>query len=107
MWISSRRSPSGRAQKRFLNRARSCSLCGNALGTDRALYETATGWSALERDLIVAHPACVTEQAERDAERSRALSERVTRAAEARTAETRVRSRLIVVDGPFPPTLWF
>lgn len=102
MWISSRRSPSGRAQKRFLNRARSCGLCGNALGGDRALYETSTGFYVPERDLLAAHPACVADQERRDAERSRALSERICAASERYAAEMRVRSRLIVVETALP-----
>ena len=109
MWISSRRSPSGRGQKRFLNRARCCFLCGKALGADRALYETATGSYALERDLMAAHPACVAEQAERDAERSRVQLERICAAGEAYAAEMRVRSRLIVVEARLPsvrPVTW-
>lgn len=106
MWISSRRSPSGREQKRFLNRAVSCGLCRKSLGTDRALYETQTGLSP-GRDLLAAHPACVTEEQRQADARLQEDVARSLAASETYAAEMRARSRLIVVDGPFLPSLRF
>jgi hypothetical protein len=62
---------SGRAQKRLLNRAPSCHLCGGRLGTDRALFCAYAGFMACE--LIAAHPACAAGEA-------RAIAARRTRA---------------------------
>jgi hypothetical protein len=58
---------SGRAQKRLLNRAVSCRLCGGRLGTDRALFRAYTGFMACE--LIPAHPACAGAEAREIRER--------------------------------------
>jgi len=62
----------GRAQKRLLNRAVACRLCGCRLGTDRALFCAYTGFMACE--LIPAHPACASAEArEIRGRRARAL----------------------------------
>ena len=55
-WNVFRQSPSGRNQKRILNRAATCPLCGNPLGTNRALYRAYTSHSGYE--MIAAHPPC-------------------------------------------------
>jgi hypothetical protein len=102
MWISSRRNPSGREQKRFLNRAVSCGLCSKSLGSDRGLYETRKGYDA---GLLVAHPECVTEEQRQAETRLQQGVARSLAASEAYAAEMRARSRLIVVDGPFLPSL--
>lgn len=39
-----RHRPSGREEKRLLNRARKCRFCPQALGTDRALFRAYTGF---------------------------------------------------------------
>ena len=58
-WNLFRRTPSGRDQKRTLNRATTCPLCTEPLGTDRALYDAYTGFT--EHELIAAHPGCADE----------------------------------------------
>ena len=55
-WNVFRRTPSGRDQKRILNRAVTCPLCESPLGADRALYRAYTGSS--ESEMIAAHPPC-------------------------------------------------
>ena len=55
-WNIFRRTPSGRDQKRILNRATICPLCTEPLGADRALYCAHTGFS--EHEYITAHPGC-------------------------------------------------
>ena len=93
-----RHSPSGREEKRLLNRARKCRFCPQPLGADRALFELRKGFQ--EFDLAVAHPACADEELRQIGERSQAEQERIRTAGEAYAAEMRARSRLIVVDGP-------
>lgn len=58
---------SGRTQKRLLNRAPSCRLCGGRLGADRGLFRAYTGFMACE--LITAHPACAASEAREIRER--------------------------------------
>jgi hypothetical protein len=58
-WNVFRQTPSGRDQKRILNRAVSCTLCSKPLGTDRALFCAYTGFS--EAEMIAAHPGCADE----------------------------------------------
>jgi hypothetical protein len=58
-WNIFRQSPSGRDQKRILNQAVTCPLCGKALGTDRALHRAYTGSGDWE--FIAAHPGCADE----------------------------------------------
>lgn len=58
-WNVFRRTPSGRDQKRILNRAATCPLCTEPLGTDRALHCAYTGFS--EHEYIAAHPGCADE----------------------------------------------
>jgi hypothetical protein len=58
-WNLFRQSPSGRDQKRILNRAVTCPLCSKPLGTDRALYRAYTTFS--ESGMIAAHPGCADE----------------------------------------------
>jgi len=55
-WNVFRRTPSGRDQKRTLNRATTCTLCTKPLDTDRALYQAYTDFS--QSEMITAHPAC-------------------------------------------------
>ena len=66
-WNIFRQSPSGRDQKRILNRAVNCALCTKALGTDRALCRAYTAFSASE--MIAAHPACVDDHMRQMTER--------------------------------------
>jgi hypothetical protein len=48
---------SGRAERRLLNRAASCALCGQPMTRgDRWLYRAYTGF--MEFGLIAAHPSC-------------------------------------------------
>lgn len=90
-----RHSPSGREEKRLLNRARSCGFCGQPLGTDRRLYRAYTGLTAFE--LVPAHPACGDSEPERiDARRQAEEARRAARSA-AFAAEMSARSRLAVV----------
>ena len=110
MWISARRAPSGRNQKRLLNRARSCGLCGKGLGGDRALYDTQSGWSSLDRDLIAAHPACagrLTEENQarllRETERLGAMSARIS--AGRMIAATMPVSRSLITVAFAPPSV--
>jgi hypothetical protein len=58
-WNVFRRTPSGRDQKRILNRAVTCPLCSKPLGSDRALYCAYTGFS--QSEMIAAHPVCADE----------------------------------------------
>jgi len=91
-----RHSPSGREEKRLLNRARSCGFCGEALGADRRLYRAYTALMAF--DLVPAHPACGDSEPQK-IEARRAAEEAERAAWPARwAAEQRARSRLIVVD---------
>ncbi len=55
-WNLFRQAPSGRDQKRILNRAVTCPLCARPLGADRALYRAYTGSSQYEMTAI--HPGC-------------------------------------------------
>lgn len=83
MWISQRRSPSGRAERRLLNRARACGLCRKPLGAERALYETqaVSASYALNHDLIIAHPTCADALAEENTARLRRQTESLSRLA--------------------------
>ena len=58
-WNLFRRTPSGRDQKRILNRTTTCPLCQQPLGTNRALYKAYTAHS--EHEYITAHPACADQ----------------------------------------------
>jgi len=66
-WNVFRRTPSGRDQKRTLNRATTCTLCTNPLGTDRALYQAYTDFS--QSEMITAHPACADKHMQQLTER--------------------------------------
>ena len=61
-WNLFREPPTGRDRKRTLNRATTCPLCRNPLGTDRALYRAYTSFSGHEH--IAAHPACADRHME-------------------------------------------
>lgn len=63
---------SGRADKRLLNRARSCTFCGKPLGSGRRLFRAYTGF--MTYDLVAAHPACAEAENRRiDTERQEEL----------------------------------
>ncbi len=66
-WNLFRHTPSGRDQKRTLNRAATCPLCTQPLGTDRALYCAYTDFS--EHEYIAAHPACADKHMQELTER--------------------------------------
>jgi hypothetical protein len=66
-WNVFRRTPSGRDQKRILNRAVACPLCSKPLGTDRALYCAYTG--SIDHEFIAAHPGCADEHMRQLSER--------------------------------------
>jgi hypothetical protein len=103
-----RHSPSGRDQKRLLNRAIRCALCGEQLGRDRRLYRAYTGFT--ESELIPAHPACGDDEPRRIQERRDAEEAERAARSERFAAEARVRSRLIVVGASpaqvRPARLW-
>lgn len=91
-----RHRPSGREEKRLLNRARKCGFCPEPLDDDRALFRAYTGFTDFE--LVPAHWACgEAEPAKIDARRAREEAERAARSARY-AAEMRARSRLIVVE---------
>ncbi len=66
-WNIFRQAPSGKTQKRILNRATTCPLCGKPLGTDRALRKAYTGFSDFE--MIAAHPGCADKHMQELTER--------------------------------------
>ena len=58
-WNLFRRPPSGRNQKRILNRATTCPLCRKPLDTNRAFYKAYTAHT--ESKYIAAHPTCADQ----------------------------------------------
>lgn len=62
---------SGRAERRLLNRAARCELCGKPMeARDRWLYRAYSGFS--DTSLIAAHPPCADAEVKRIGERHRA-----------------------------------
>lgn len=90
-----RHKPSGREEKRLMNRAVSCGLCGESLEADRRLYRAY--FTHMAFDLLACHPACGDSEPELiEARRQDEETERVARSARF-AAEASARSRLAVV----------
>lgn len=78
-WNLFRQSPSGRDQKRILNRAVTCPLCGKPLDTSRALYKAYTGHG--EHEYIAAHLGCADRHMQELTDRLQGGINRMLRAA--------------------------